>query len=182
MSTHVASEDSTGPNGRTGGLRLRWFRPPAEGASAPVLVTGVFDLLHVGHIRFLAEARDSGGALFVGVEEDRRVAAWKGPGRPVNTADERAEVLAALRSVDAVFVIEGDPEVRGPDDYARLLAPLRPVVYAFTAGDPLVEARKAGAAAMGAEVREFPLEPGHSTTNLVQRAVQVVGREAGHTP
>src|SRR4030095_3232330 len=78
---------------------------------ALVLTNGVFDLLHPGHVRYLQDARREGDALVVGVNSDRSVKAIKGPGRPVNTELERAEVVAALSCVDAVVVFdEDDPQ------------------------------------------------------------------------
>jgi len=73
-----------------------------------VLANGCFDLLHVGHIRYLAGARALGDVLFVGINSDAAVARLKGPGRPLMPAAERVEVLAALRCVDHVVVFDGD--------------------------------------------------------------------------
>ena len=88
-----------------------------------VLANGCFDLLHVGHVRYLEDARALGDLLIVGVNGDDAVRRLKGPGRPLMPAVERAEVLAALRAVDHVVVFE--------DDTAdRLVALLRPAVHA----------------------------------------------------
>ena len=89
------------------------------------VVTGVFDILHVGHVRYLGAVAARGLPLVVGVEDDPRVRAWKGPSRPFNPAAERAEVLAALRAVTGVFIVTGPPEAHGPEDYIDLLAPMR---------------------------------------------------------
>ncbi|HEX5570412.1 MAG TPA: adenylyltransferase/cytidyltransferase family protein, partial [Ktedonobacterales bacterium] len=67
---------------------------------ATVVVTGVFDLLHIGHLRFLEAARRLGDRLVVGVESDERVRRWKGPNRPIQTEDDRLDLLRALRVVD----------------------------------------------------------------------------------
>ncbi len=88
-----------------------------------VLCNGVFDLLHVGHVRYLAEARALGSRLVVAVNGDRSAAALKGPGRPVLHAHDRAVMVAALRGVDLVAVFE-EPTVEA------LLAELRPAVHA----------------------------------------------------
>src|SRR2546423_10813175 len=69
-----------------------------------VFTNGVFDLLHVGHVRYLAQARALGDALVVAINSDRSVRELKGPGRPVFDERERAEILAALRSVDYVVI------------------------------------------------------------------------------
>jgi rfaE bifunctional protein nucleotidyltransferase chain/domain len=88
-----------------------------------VLANGCFDLLHVGHVRYLRAARALGDVLFVGLNADAAVRRLKGPGRPLLPAAERAELLAALRDVDHVVVFE--------DDTAdELLRRLRPHVHA----------------------------------------------------
>jgi rfaE bifunctional protein nucleotidyltransferase chain/domain len=83
---------------------------------------GHFDILHVGHLRYLRAARAEGDALFVAINDDDSVARLKGPGRPVVPAAERAELLAALEPVDFVVVFHGDSP-------APLLAALRPDVH-----------------------------------------------------
>lgn len=83
---------------------------------------GHFDLLHVGHLRYLEGARAEGDGLVVGLNDDRSVASLKGPGRPIVPAAERAELLAALEPVDFVVIFEGDTP-------ASLLADLRPDVH-----------------------------------------------------
>src|SRR5207247_9187632 len=76
-----------------------------------VLANGCFDLLHVGHVRYLCEARALGDVLLVGVNGDASVTRLKGPGRPVMTAAERAEIVGALASVGGVvFVHDGTGE------------------------------------------------------------------------
>ncbi|MFC7328743.1 adenylyltransferase/cytidyltransferase family protein [Marinactinospora rubrisoli] len=149
------------------GLTLAWFAEP-ESVEAPVVVTGVFDVLHVGHVRFLTALRERGRPLLVGVEDDDRVRDWKGPGRPVNRAVERAEVLAALSCVDGVFVVSGPPEVNDWEHYTELLRPLRPAALGYTAGDPYTAAKRRGAHALGAEAWELPLTRGRSTTATLE--------------
>ncbi len=88
-----------------------------------VLANGCFDLLHVGHVRYLRDARRLGDVLFVGLNSDAAVARLKGAGRPLMPADERAEILGALRDVDHVVVFD--------DERAdRLLERIRPDVHA----------------------------------------------------
>jgi rfaE bifunctional protein nucleotidyltransferase chain/domain len=108
-------------------LDLEGARAVADKARAAgrrvVLANGCFDLLHVGHVRYLEDARGLGDLLIVGVNGDDAVRRLKGPGRPLMPAVERAEMLAALRAVDHVVVFE--------DDTAdRLVALLRPAVHA----------------------------------------------------
>ena len=86
------------------------------------LANGHFDLLHVGHLRYLAAARQAADALVVAINNDASVASLKGSGRPIVPAAERAELIAGLEPVDLVLVFEGDSP--GP-----LLARLRPDVH-----------------------------------------------------
>ncbi len=139
-----------------------------SGAGGLVAVTGVFDLLHVGHLRFLEAARQLGDALAVGIESDERVRRWKGPDRPIQSEDDRAELVAALRMVDRVFIIRG--ERVDPDYYVELLRPLHPRHLAVTADDPLLDVKRQALGAAGIEMRIVtPRIENYSTSRLVQR-------------
>ncbi len=131
-----------------------------------VFTNGCFDLLHVGHVRYLQAARALGDALVVAVNGDASVRALKGPTRPVNGEEDRAEVLAALACVDAVTIFH---EERVTD----LVRAIRPQVYA-KGGDYTVASLDAGERAaleeIGAEIRILPLVPGKSTTAILERA------------
>src|SRR5262245_24967795 len=94
-----------------------------EGGKRLVLANGCFDLLHVGHVRYLREARSLGDVLLVALNGDDSVRRLKGPGRPLMPAEERAELLGALRVVDAVVLFDDD-RVDG------LIERLRPAVHA----------------------------------------------------
>jgi cytidyltransferase-like protein len=159
-------------------LTSRWWGPPPrrEGVG-PLIVTGVFDILHVGHIRFLTWAAGRGRPLYVGLEDDLRVRAFKGSTRPINSLSDRAEVVMALRAVTAVFVISGPPEVISVQDYVDLLTPKRTAALAFTAGDPHAEAKRAGAAALNADVWEFPFEIGYSSSNVIEQIMSGRGQK-----
>jgi cytidyltransferase-like protein len=139
-----------------------------DGASGGlVVVTGVFDLLHVGHLRFLYAARELGARLVVGVESDARVRRWKGPDRPIQTEEDRCELLAALRVVDEVFLIEG--ERVEPDYYVEVLRPLGARYLAVTADDPFLEAKGAAMATIGVELRVvIPRVENYSTSHLIR--------------
>jgi D-beta-D-heptose 7-phosphate kinase/D-beta-D-heptose 1-phosphate adenosyltransferase len=144
-------------------LRARWRE---EGKSV-VWTNGCFDLLHVGHVRSLQEARDLGDVLVVGVNSDHSVRSLKGPGRPLVPDAERAEVLAALECVDAVVIFaERTPEA--------ILSRLKPDVcckggdYAPPHGKPVPEAALVGS--YGGRVAFLSFSPGVSTTELVRRA------------
>lgn len=88
-----------------------------------VLANGCFDLLHVGHVRYLQGARALGDVLMVGVNSDASVGRLKGPGRPIMTAAERAEIVAALSPVDAVVIFDGETA-------EALVAALKPDIHA----------------------------------------------------
>ncbi|MFE3459533.1 adenylyltransferase/cytidyltransferase family protein [Nocardiopsis aegyptia] len=149
-------------------LSAQWFERPTS-LERPVIVTGVFDVLHVGHVRFLRAIAERGLPLVVGIESDERVRAWKGPGRPVNPAEERAETIAALGCVSGAFTIEGPPSVADWASYAELLRPFAPAALAFTAGDRYTQAKILGADALGARAWELPFTPGRSTTAALGR-------------
>ena len=131
-----------------------------------VFTNGCFDLLHVGHVRYLQAARTLGDALVVAVNGDASVRALKGPTRPVNPEADRAEVLAALGCVDYVVVF---PEVR----VTNLLRTVRPQIYA-KGGDYTPETlnpeERAAIDEAGSEIRILPLVPGRSTTNILAAA------------
>lgn len=102
-------------------LRRRVAELKAQGKKI-AFANGHFDVLHVGHLRYLRAARAEGDVLVVGINGDASVARLKGPGRPIVPTAERAELLAALEPVDFVVVFEGDSP-------APLLADLRPDVH-----------------------------------------------------
>jgi D-glycero-beta-D-manno-heptose 1-phosphate adenylyltransferase len=128
-----------------------------------VFTNGVFDLLHVGHLRYLQQARALGDALIVGLNSDQSVRANKGPSRPVTPEAERAEILEALACVDGVVVFDQDT----PHD---LIAAFQPEVLVKGAdwaedaivGRDIVEAR-------GGRVVRVPLEGGRSTTAIIEK-------------
>lgn len=128
-----------------------------------VFTNGVFDLLHVGHVRYLDEARGLGDALVVAINSDRAVRELKGPDRPVFDQEERAEILAALRQVDYVVVFD-DISPR------TLIAQLLPDVL-VKGGDyqlDQIHGREEVEAA-GGRVISLPFVDGASTSGLIER-------------
>lgn len=128
-----------------------------------VFTNGVFDLLHVGHVRYLAQARALGDALVVAINSDRTVRELKGPDRPVFDEAERAEILAALRVVDYVMIFD-DVSPRS------LIAELLPDVL-VKGGDydlDQIHGREEVEAA-GGNVISLPFVKGASTTTLIDR-------------
>ena len=128
-----------------------------------VFTNGVFDLLHIGHLRYLQEARGLGDALLVGVNSDRSVRLLKGPGRPITAEQERAEILAALTCVDGVVIFDEET----PRDLIQAIQPdvlVKGSDWAEDAivGRDIVEAR-------GGRVVRVAIQPGHSTTRIVEK-------------
>jgi rfaE bifunctional protein nucleotidyltransferase chain/domain len=132
-----------------------------------VFTNGHFDLLHVGHLDYLEQARTLGDALFVGLNDDVSTRRLKGPGRPLVPAVERARLLAALVPVTAVIIFAGDTahqliEVLQPDiyvkggDYAHKPLPERALVESY-----------------GGQVHLIDYLPDHSTSALIERIRQL---------
>jgi rfaE bifunctional protein nucleotidyltransferase chain/domain len=132
-------------------------------AGTIVFTNGCFDILHVGHVRSLQAAKNLGDRLVVGLNSDESVRALKGANRPFNPETDRAEVLAALESVDYIVIF---PEPRA----TKLLQEIRPHIYA-KGGDYTPESLEQEEVrvlrAIGTRIEILPLVPGKSTTNLI---------------
>ena len=140
----------------------RWADAQRQQGRRIVLANGVFDLLHVGHVRYLGAARALGDALVVAVNSDASVRRLKGQGRPIMSAAERAELVGALRPVDAVVVFEDDT-------VDRLVGVLRPDVQAK--GTDYTEAtvpERAAVLAAGGRVAIAGDPKQHSTNDLIR--------------
>ena len=152
----------------------RWFAPILELEAAVawrerlraegkrvVFTNGVFDILHAGHVAYLAWAREQGDVLLLGVNADESVRALKGPERPLVPFGDRAAVLAALRSVDAVI---GFPQ-RTPE---QILDRLKPDVHVKSAQYRLEDLpERAVVGQHGGEIRLAPHVAHKSTTDLI---------------
>ena len=135
-----------------------------------VLANGCFDLLHVGHVRYLEAARALGDVLFVGINGDAAVARLKGPGRPLMPAGERVEVLSALRAVDHVVVFEEDTA-------DMLIAAVRPHVHAKgTDYTPETVPERETVRAHGGTVVVVGDPKDHATRDAIQTIVERFGR------
>jgi rfaE bifunctional protein nucleotidyltransferase chain/domain len=135
-----------------------------------VFTNGCFDILHVGHIRYLRKARSLGDFLVVGLNTDRSVREIKGQKRPIVPQDERAEVLAALEFVDYVVLFDE------PDPFA-LIEKVKPTILVKGADWPKdkIIGRDVVEKAGGRVVR-IPLVPGASSTGVIEKIIQVYGR------
>lgn len=130
-----------------------------------VVTNGCFDILHAGHVTYLAAARALGDGLLVGLNSDASVRQLKGAGRPVNSEQDRATVIAALEAVDGVCVFE---EV----DALRFLAEVKPDIYAkggdYTL-DTINQPERRLIENAGGKVVILPGVPGRSTSNVLQK-------------
>jgi rfaE bifunctional protein nucleotidyltransferase chain/domain len=142
-----------------------WRRGETSAGRRVVVTNGCFDLVHVGHVRFLQEARNLGDALLVGLNGDASVRELKGAGRPVNPEADRAEVLAALGCVDAVVVFS---EKRA----THFLEAARPDLY-VKGGDyrpeDLDADEQAAVKKSGGQVKVLKLTPGQSTSAVLAK-------------
>ena len=136
-----------------------------------VFTNGCFDILHVGHVRYLAAARRLGDALLVAVNSDRSVRALKGAGRPLMNEAERAEMLAALAAVSFVTVFdEGSPR--------KLISELLPDVLVKGGDYALDEIHgREEVEAAGGRVLALPFVEGASTTGIIERVRAVTSDE-----
>lgn len=129
---------------------------------AIVLVGGCFDILHVGHITLLEQAKKEGDVLIVFLEHDKRIKKLKGEKRPINTQEDRATILAALKVVDYVLLLPSEP------NYDDLVISIKPAIIATTQGDPNRHHKERQAKAVNGKVIDV-MSPIHnqSTTRLI---------------
>jgi rfaE bifunctional protein nucleotidyltransferase chain/domain len=157
-------------NGRE---QLAAWREHLQKSGTPLVFTnGVFDILHAGHAGYLMEARNAGGALIIGLNSDASVRAIKGPNRPIQHEEDRALLLASLRSTDAVVIFDEETPLELiqfvlPDilikgaDYSR----------ATIVGADAVEAH-------GGRVQTIALTEGRSTSGIVEKILERYGKQS----
>jgi rfaE bifunctional protein nucleotidyltransferase chain/domain len=143
----------------------RWRERVRASGRRLVVTNGCFDILHLGHVTYLENARNQGDALLVGVNSDAAVRGLKGSGRPVNTENDRAAVLAALESVNAVCIF---PDVRA----TAFLKLAKPDIYVkggdYTL-DTLNQEERRAVEEAGGTISIIPFVPGKSTTSLLEK-------------
>jgi D-beta-D-heptose 7-phosphate kinase/D-beta-D-heptose 1-phosphate adenosyltransferase len=142
---------------------VAWVEHLRHSGNDVVFTNGVFDLLHPGHVRYLQEARREGDALIVAVNSDRSVRMIKGPARPITPERERAEVLAALASVDAVVVFDED----NPQQVIDRLQPDVLVKGADWAPDAIIG--RETVEARGGRVVRIALADGYSSSAIIEK-------------
>ncbi len=126
-----------------------------------VFTNGCFDILHAGHVRYLAAAKNLGDRLIVGLNSDQSVKSFKGADRPINTQDDRAEVLSAMAAVDYVVIFE-DRTAEG------LVAEIQPDIYVKGGDYRLEELPEAKiVASYGGRTVLVPEVPGRSSSNII---------------
>jgi len=130
-----------------------------------VVTNGCFDILHLGHVTYLENARNSGDALLIGVNSDAAVRGLKGAGRPVNSETDRASVLAALQCVDGVCIFTDTTAT-------KFLAAAQPDIYVkggdYTL-DTLNQDERRAVESAGGKIVLVPFVPGKSTTSLLEK-------------
>ncbi len=148
--------------------KVAWFVEEAQATGKTVVFTnGCFDILHIGHVRYLQAARALGDVLVVGINTDESVHRLKGPDRPLNPESERAEIVAALECVDCVTLFDEDTPV-------ELILAIRPDIHS-KGGDykpeDLPEAEAMRSIGGHVEVISYSKTDtqGKSTTNLIER-------------
>lgn len=136
-----------------------------EGKSI-VVVGGVFDILHLGHIKFLENSKNQGDYLFLLLEDDRKARRKKGKDRPVHPQKDRAKILSSLSSVDYVVLLRN---MTNNTQYDKIMVQIRPNVIATTYGDPYVEHKKRQAKLINGKV-EYVIERihSHSTSQYIK--------------
>ena len=149
----------------TGQTLPEWREKLRRAGKKLVVTNGCFDLIHTGHITYLQHAREQGDALLVGVTSDVNVAKLKGEGRPVNCAEDRAAVLAALESVSGVYIF---PEF----DARQFLQTVVPDIY-VKGGDYTIDTinqdERRLLEKLGVKIVILPIVPGKSTTAILQK-------------
>jgi D-glycero-beta-D-manno-heptose 1-phosphate adenylyltransferase len=162
--------------GQNGGMNFRdkliawdklpeWRNQLRTSGKKLVVTNGCFDLLHLGHVTYLENARNFGDALLLGVNSDAAVRGLKGAGRPVNSESDRAAVLAALASVDGVCIFTDTTAT-------KFLAAAQPDIY-VKGGDYTLETlnqdERRAVESAGGKIILVPFVPGKSTTSLLEK-------------
>ena len=130
-----------------------------------VLVGGCFDIFHIGHLRFLEEAKKTGDLLLVALEPDKTVKKLKGKTRPIHNQTERSQILAELFTVDYVLLLES---LNTDAQYFSLVKKIKPDIIAVTENDPILEKKKKQAEEVGGKIIIIPKLITPSTTQLTK--------------
>ena len=129
-----------------------------------VLVGGCFDILHVGHIKFLKNAKSFGDYLIILLESDVNIKKMKGKNRPIYNQGERKMVLESLSFVDKVVILPG---IVNDETYSKLVKKIKPNIIAITEGDPIRDKKLIQAKSVGAKLKIIKKYQGHSSTDAI---------------
>jgi len=133
-----------------------------------VFATGIFDLLHIEHLKFLQAAKKLGGKLVVGIESDVRVKQLKGAGRPIMTQAERKQMLEALTCVDGVMILPD--KFNSDEEYEKILLSVGADTYAVSGNSPFMENKKRICRRAGVNLKIVnKYNPEYSTTKLIEK-------------
>ncbi len=140
-------------------LKEQW----KQNGTKVVFTNGCFDILHAGHVRYLQAARELGDCLVLGLNSDASVQRLKGPSRPINSQEDRAEVLSALSAIDYVVIFEEQTA-------ENLVREIQPAVY-VKGGDYNIKTLPEAdiVAAYGGKTVLIPEVPGRSTSNVIKK-------------
>lgn len=130
-----------------------------------VLAGGCFDVLHIGHVRFLKKAKSFGDYLIVLLESDKNIKRLKGSARPFHNQKERKEVLESLNFVDKIIIL---PDTVTHKTYDDLVKKIKPNIIAITEDDPIKDIKLIQAKSVGAKLKVVKKYKSHSTSNLVK--------------
>lgn len=130
-----------------------------------VLSGGCFDILHVGHIKFLKEAKKLGDRLLILLESDEKVKKLKGENRPYFKQEERAEVLSSIGFIDYIILL---PLIETDDGYRKIINKISPSIISVTANDPMMEKKKRQAKLTGGKIIIIPYVKTFSTSRLAK--------------
>lgn len=134
-----------------------------------VLVGGVFDILHIGHIKFLEKAKERGNILFVFLESDETARKTKGKNRPINTQKIRAQVLSSVEFVDYIIVL---PEMKNDANYDKLVSLIHPIAIAITANDKNIKHKIRQAELIDTKVISVVSEIENKSTTKIAKIIE----------
>ncbi len=130
-----------------------------------VLAGGCFDIIHIGHIEFLKNAKAAGDILVLLLESDESIKKLKGEKRPINNQENRSKILSSIQYVDYVIPL---PRIYKTQDYNDLVLKIKPTIIAITSGDPNLENKKHQAKSVNGKIKVVLKKmPDHSTTKLL---------------
>lgn len=134
-----------------------------------VLVGGFFDLIHIGHIKFLQRSKEKGDFLFLILESDETAKKLKGANRPINNQKNRSEVLSALECVDYVITI---PSMKNNSDYDKLVSLINPDIIAVSENDKNIEHKKRQAKMLNAKILQVVPEISNQSTSRIIKILE----------